>query len=93
MDQLTKDLSENQKILDSLLGVGRNYDLIHRDLYIGTWKGRLYVIDTSAGEFFCVNHSAVVESLQQEDGLSDKGPSKDLVDFIFALLLLIWTTR
>lgn len=45
MDQLTKDLSENQKILDSLLGVGRNYDLIHRDLYIGTWKGRLYVID------------------------------------------------
>ena len=58
MDQLTKDLSENQKILDSLL-----------------------FLHTSAGEFFCVNHSAVVESLQQEDGLSDKGPSKDLVDF------------
>ena len=31
--------------LDKLLGVGRNYDVISRDLYIGAWKGRLYVID------------------------------------------------
>ena len=45
MDQLTKDLSENQKILDDLLGAGRNYDVINRDLYIGDRKGRLYVID------------------------------------------------
>ena len=45
MEQLTKELSENQKQLDELLGVGRNYDVISRDLYIGDWKGRLYVID------------------------------------------------
>ena len=45
MEQLTKSLSENQKTLDDLLGVGRNYDVISRDLYIGSWKGRLYVID------------------------------------------------
>ncbi|MDE7218051.1 MAG: spore germination protein, partial [Oscillospiraceae bacterium] len=45
MDQLTKDLAENQKVLDDLLGAGRNYDVINRDLYIGDWKGRLYVID------------------------------------------------
>ena len=45
MDQLTDKLSENQKKLDELLGVGRNYDVISRDLYIGQWKGRLYVID------------------------------------------------
>ena len=45
MDQLTKDLSENQKILDDLLGAGRNFDVINRDLYIGDRKGRLYVID------------------------------------------------
>jgi len=45
MDQLTKNLSDNQKILDERLGVGRNYDVINRDIYIGAWKGRLYVID------------------------------------------------
>ena len=45
MEQLTKDLTENQKRLDALLGVGRNYDVISRDLMIGGWKGRLYVID------------------------------------------------
>ena len=45
MGQLTTSLAENQKKLDELLGVGRNYDVINRDLYIGQWKGRLYVVD------------------------------------------------
>ena len=45
MEQLTTRLEENQQALDALLGVGRNYDVISRDLYIGQWKGRLYVID------------------------------------------------
>ena len=45
MEQLTGKLSENQQTLDALLGVGRNYDVISRDLYIGPRKGRLYVID------------------------------------------------
>ena len=45
MEQLTKDLSQNQQALDTLLGVGRNFDVISRDIYIGKRKGRLYVID------------------------------------------------
>ena len=45
MDTLTKSLGENQRALDELLGVGRNYDVINRDLYVGSRKGRLYVID------------------------------------------------
>jgi len=45
MEQLTTRLEENQQALDALLGVGRNYDVISRDLYIGQWRGRLYVID------------------------------------------------
>ncbi|MDE7246152.1 MAG: spore germination protein, partial [Oscillospiraceae bacterium] len=45
MDKLTDKLSANQKVLDNLLGAGRNYDVINRDLYIGSRKGRLYVID------------------------------------------------
>ena len=45
MEQLTGKLSENQQVLDALLGVGRNYDVISRDLYIGDRKGRMYVVD------------------------------------------------
>lgn len=45
MDTLTKSLGENQRALDELLGVGRNYDVINRNLYVGSRKGRLYVID------------------------------------------------
>ena len=45
MEQLTNSLSENQQALDTLLGVGRNFDVINRDLYIGKRRGRLYVID------------------------------------------------
>ena len=45
MKQLTKQLKENQEALDTLLGVGRNYDVISRDLTLGSRRGRLYVID------------------------------------------------
>ena len=45
MDQLTDKLSDNQAALDDLLGVGRSYDVISRDLWIGSRRGRLYVID------------------------------------------------
>ena len=45
MDQLTDKLQDNQAALDELLGVGRSYDVISRDLWIGSRKGRLYVID------------------------------------------------
>ena len=45
MDQLTDKLQDNQAALDALLGVGRSYDVIARDLWIGSRRGRLYVID------------------------------------------------
>lgn len=45
MDQLTDKLSDNQAALDDLLGVGRSYDVISRDLWIGSRRARLYVID------------------------------------------------
>ena len=45
MKQLEKRLEENRNTLDALLGVGRNYDVIARDLTLGSRKGRLYVID------------------------------------------------
>ena len=45
MDQLIDKLQDNQAALDALLGVGRSYDVIARDLWIGSRRGRLYVID------------------------------------------------
>ena len=45
MDQLTDNLRDNQALLDPLLGVGRSYDVISRDLQLGSRRGRLYVID------------------------------------------------
>jgi len=45
MDYLTAALDANRKLLDEALGVGRNYDIISRDLCIGRRRGRLYVID------------------------------------------------
>ena len=45
MDQLTDKLQDNQAALDALLGVGRSYDVIARDLWIGSRRARLYVID------------------------------------------------
>lgn len=45
MEQLTRSLAENRQALDTLLGVGRNFDVISRDIYIGQRRGRLYVID------------------------------------------------
>ena len=45
MELLTASLTENQAALDPLLGVGRSYDVISRDLSLGSRRGRLYVID------------------------------------------------
>ena len=45
MEQLEKQLENNQRALDALLGVGRNYDVIARDLTLGSRRGRIYVID------------------------------------------------
>ena len=45
MERLDKRLSENQKTLDTLLGVGRSYDVISRDLTLGSRRGRMYVVD------------------------------------------------
>ena len=45
MELLTASLTENQAALDPLLGVGRSYDVISRDLSLGSRRSRLYVID------------------------------------------------
>lgn len=45
MKTLSGRLSEDRKVLDRLLGVGRNFDIINRDIYIGSRKGRIYVIN------------------------------------------------
>lgn len=45
MERLTARLRDNQLALDELLGVGRCYDVINRDLFIGQRRARLYVID------------------------------------------------
>ena len=45
MEQLTASLAENRRVLDEKIGVGRNFDVISRDLVIGGIKARLYVLD------------------------------------------------
>jgi len=45
MEQLTKSLQENRQVLDEKIGVGKNFDVIARDLVIGSKNARLYVLD------------------------------------------------
>ena len=44
-EKLSKSLQENQTLLDEKIGVGRNFDVIARDLLIGGTAARMYVID------------------------------------------------
>lgn len=45
MDCLTADFEENVRTLNALLGVGRCFDMISRDLYVGGKRARLWVVD------------------------------------------------
>ena len=45
MERLSGNLQEDRQKLDTLLGVGVNFDVINRDIEIGGRRGRLYVID------------------------------------------------
>ena len=45
MQQITSDYQKNVKALDELLGVGRCFDLIARDLYAGQRRCRIYTVD------------------------------------------------
>ena len=45
MEQFTTDFEQNVRELDDLLGVGRSFDMIARDLLIGGRRCRLWVID------------------------------------------------
>ena len=45
MEQLTASLQDNRALLDEKIGVGRNFDVISRDLVIGGTAARLYVLD------------------------------------------------
>ena len=50
MEELTSRLEENRQVLDDKIGVGRNYDVIARDLVIGGKAARLYVLDGYADD-------------------------------------------
>ena len=45
MEQLSSALKENREELDRRIGVGRSFDVIARDLFIGGREARLYVLD------------------------------------------------
>ena len=80
MEQLTKDLSQNQQTLDTLLGVGRNFDVINRDIYIGARKGRLYVIDGYGDDGVIERITSFL--LGQGAALAEGGEVTDMQSFI-----------
>ena len=45
MAKLTGNLMQDRQLLEKPLGVGRNFDVINRDIRVGGREGRLYVID------------------------------------------------
>ncbi|MEG1918555.1 MAG: spore germination protein, partial [Oscillospiraceae bacterium] len=45
MEQLSENFADNVSALDTLLGVGRNYDVVNRYLWIGGRRARLWVLD------------------------------------------------
>ena len=45
MERLSNVLAENRRELDRRIGVGRNFDVIARDLTVGGRAARLYVLD------------------------------------------------
>ena len=45
MDRLSEHHEENVRALDALLGVGRCFDMISRDLCVGGKRARLWVVD------------------------------------------------
>ena len=45
MELFSADYEENTRALDDLLGVGRCFDMISRDLYVGGRRARMWVVD------------------------------------------------
>ncbi len=45
MELFSANYEENTRALDDLLGVGRCFDMISRDLYVGGRRARLWVVD------------------------------------------------
>ena len=45
MELFSANYEENPRALDDLLGVGRCFDMISRDLYVGGRRARLWVVD------------------------------------------------
>lgn len=45
MDRLSQHFEENVRALDALLGVGRCFDMVSRDLCVGGKSARLWVVD------------------------------------------------
>ena len=45
MELFSANYEENTRALDDLLGVGRCFDMISRDLYVGGRRARMWVVD------------------------------------------------
>jgi len=74
--QLTASLEENRRMLDALLGVGRNFDVIARDVCIGGRAGRLYMLDGYASDdviermlsfWLCLEEKEVAKAADMEE--------------------------
>lgn len=78
MNYLTKDLEQNRRILDQKLGVGRSYDIINRDIVIGSRRGRLYVVDGYGDDSVTERMCAFL--LERGEALASD--AQDMQDFI-----------
>jgi stage V sporulation protein AF len=45
MEKLSNQYDENIRKMDEILGVGRNFDIVNRNLIIGGRRGRLWLVD------------------------------------------------
>ena len=66
MEQLSRQFDQDCKHFDQVLGVGRNYDLISRDLCIGGRKARMWVLDGYGDDSVLERMNAFWLSLQPQ---------------------------
>lgn len=66
MEQLSHQFDQDCKHFDQVLGVGRNYDLISRDLCIGGRKARMWVLDGYGDDSVLERMNAFWLSLQPQ---------------------------
>lgn len=102
MEQLSNNYDDNVRYVDTLLGVGRNCDLVSRDLIIGGRKARIWVIDGYGQDAILERMGAFWLSLRPEQvrtfarmqdfadrfiTFSETNVTSDLVDISTSVLL------